>query len=161
MMSYQGGPHTWFETIPAPGEPSGDPEGHAGRLPDRRPVKDPRTERPRVRASVGSRLRHPQTTVRWRLTLLYGGTFLMCGAVLLAVTFVPAPHQITGGWGIETPPSPALPRRIVDAPPSAGDTVPVPAPSLKMPTVPPAVLHIIQSPAGQEFLRLPETPPQV
>ena len=34
-----------------------------------------------------SRLRRPQTTVRWRLTLLYGALFLGCGAVLLAITY--------------------------------------------------------------------------
>ncbi len=93
--------------------------------------------------------------------LLYGGMFLVCGAVLLAVTYVLVSHQITGGWGIEDPPSPALPRRIVDAPPSGDDTIPLPAPNLKMPTVPPAVLHIMQSSAGQEFLRLAETQQQV
>ena len=56
---------------------------------------------PRTHASLGSRLRHPQTTVRWRLTLLYGGMFLVCGAALLAVTYVLVSHQITGGVGIE------------------------------------------------------------
>ncbi len=39
-------------------------------------------------ASVLHRLRHPQTTVRWRLTLMYGGLFLVSGAALLAVTYV-------------------------------------------------------------------------
>ena len=34
-----------------------------------------------------SRLRRPQTTVRWRLTLLYGALFLGCGAALLAITY--------------------------------------------------------------------------
>ena len=52
-------------------------------------------------ASLGSRLRHPQTTVRWRLTLLYGGMFLVCGAALLAVTYELVSHRITGGEGIE------------------------------------------------------------
>ncbi|HEX5193056.1 MAG TPA: HAMP domain-containing sensor histidine kinase [Solirubrobacteraceae bacterium] len=33
------------------------------------------------------RLRHPRTTVRWRLTLLYGGMFLVCGTALLAITY--------------------------------------------------------------------------
>ena len=37
-------------------------------------------------AGLVHRLRHPQTTVRWRLTLLYGGLFLICGAALLAIT---------------------------------------------------------------------------
>jgi signal transduction histidine kinase len=39
-----------------------------------------------------ARLRHPQTTVRWRLTLLYGGLFLVCGAALLAVTYTLVAH---------------------------------------------------------------------
>jgi hypothetical protein len=34
-----------------------------------------------------SRWRRPQTTVRWRLTLLYGALFLGCGAALLAITY--------------------------------------------------------------------------
>jgi len=36
---------------------------------------------------LARRLRHPKTTVRWRLTLLYGGLFLISGAALLAVTY--------------------------------------------------------------------------
>ena len=38
-------------------------------------------------ATLTSRVRHPQTTVRWRLTLLYGGLFLISGAALLAITY--------------------------------------------------------------------------
>jgi signal transduction histidine kinase len=38
-------------------------------------------------APLRSRLRRPQTTVRWRLTLLYGALFLGCGAALLAITY--------------------------------------------------------------------------
>jgi signal transduction histidine kinase len=34
-----------------------------------------------------NRPRRPKTAVRWRLTLLYGGLFLACGAALLAVTY--------------------------------------------------------------------------
>ena len=48
-----------------------------------------------------SRLRHPQTTVRWRLTLLYGGMFLVCGAALLGVTYALVSHQITGSAGMD------------------------------------------------------------
>ncbi|HJS95391.1 MAG TPA: ATP-binding protein [Solirubrobacteraceae bacterium] len=40
-----------------------------------------------------SRLRRPQTAVRWRLTLLYGGLFLACGAALLAVTYALVSHD--------------------------------------------------------------------
>ena len=36
---------------------------------------------------VASRIAHPKTTVRWRLTLLYGGLFLVSGAALLAFTY--------------------------------------------------------------------------
>jgi signal transduction histidine kinase len=38
-------------------------------------------------ARLAGRLRHPRTTVRWRLTLLYGGLFLISGATLLAITY--------------------------------------------------------------------------
>ena len=35
-----------------------------------------------VTTKLLSRLRRPQTTVRWRLTFLYGALFLGCGAAL-------------------------------------------------------------------------------
>jgi signal transduction histidine kinase len=38
-------------------------------------------------AGIVDRARHPKTTVRWRLTLLYGGLFLISGVVLLAITY--------------------------------------------------------------------------
>jgi signal transduction histidine kinase len=34
----------------------------------------------------------PRTTVRWRLTLLYGGMFLACGAALLVITYTLVDH---------------------------------------------------------------------
>lgn len=43
-------------------------------------------------ARLPFRLGHPQTTVRWRLTLLYGGLFLACGAALLAITYALVAH---------------------------------------------------------------------
>ncbi len=42
---------------------------------------------PGALAALAERVRHPQTTVRWRLTLLYGGLFLISGAALLAITY--------------------------------------------------------------------------
>ncbi|MGH2857361.1 MAG: sensor histidine kinase [Solirubrobacteraceae bacterium] len=39
-----------------------------------------------------TRLRRPQTTVRWRLALLYGGMFLISGAALLAITYSLVDH---------------------------------------------------------------------
>jgi signal transduction histidine kinase len=53
-----------------------------------RPFANARTRG--LRAGTGTlahRIRHPQTTVRWRLTLMYGGLFLICGAALLAITY--------------------------------------------------------------------------
>jgi signal transduction histidine kinase len=57
---------------------------------------------PRILATPARWLRHPRTTVRGRLTLLYGGMFLACGVVLLAITYLlvehtfPVVHQTTG-----------------------------------------------------------------
>jgi signal transduction histidine kinase len=42
----------------------------------------------RAPAKIGHRIRHPRTTVRWRLTAMYGGLFLTTGAVLLATTYL-------------------------------------------------------------------------
>jgi signal transduction histidine kinase len=43
-------------------------------------------------ASLVGRLVVPRTTVRWRLTLLYGGMFLVCGAALLVITYTLVDH---------------------------------------------------------------------
>jgi signal transduction histidine kinase len=43
-------------------------------------------------SGVERRLRHPKTTVRWRLTLLYGCLFLVSGAALLAITYTFVDH---------------------------------------------------------------------
>jgi signal transduction histidine kinase len=43
-------------------------------------------------SALALRLRHPKTTVRWRLTLLYGGLFLASGAALLAITYTLVEH---------------------------------------------------------------------
>ena len=48
---------------------------------------------------LGSRLRHPRTTVRWRLTLLYGALFLGSGAVLLAITYTLVANATVSGPG--------------------------------------------------------------
>jgi signal transduction histidine kinase len=51
------------------------------------------------RAGLTFRLRHPKTTVRWRLTLLYGGVFLASGAGLLAITYTLVAHATVSGPG--------------------------------------------------------------
>ena len=113
------------------------------------------------------KLRHPQTTARWRLTLLYGGMFLVCGAALLAVTYALVSHQITGGSGIENPPSPARASGGTNTPfipplPHSGVNPKLPPPSLTIPpNVPAGIVRVLRSSAGQEFLRLVETQQQV
>ena len=39
-------------------------------------------------------------TVRWRLTLLYGALFLVCGVALLAVTYALVAHAAITGTGL-------------------------------------------------------------
>ena len=53
-----------------------------------------------VTVGLAARLRNPKTTVRWRLTLLYGGLFLACGAALLAVTYALVAHAAITGPGL-------------------------------------------------------------
>jgi len=56
------------------------------------------TARVRGRLGLAGRLPQPKTTVRWRLTLLYGGLFLVCGAALLAITYTLVDHAtVTNG----------------------------------------------------------------
>jgi signal transduction histidine kinase len=116
----------------------------------------PSTQRARPITSIVSRLRYPQTTVRWRLTLLYGGLFLVCGAALLAVTYALVSHGISGSAGITFH---GGGNGGVKAPPSGSDAIPVPnLHELAMPPhVPAAVVRVMQSSAGQEFLRLAQT----
>jgi signal transduction histidine kinase len=47
----------------------------------------PTTSRPSSARATSRRLRLPRRTVRLKLTLLYGGLFLVCGIALLAVTY--------------------------------------------------------------------------
>ncbi|MGO9961299.1 MAG: sensor histidine kinase [Solirubrobacteraceae bacterium] len=70
-------------------------------------------------------LRHPQTTVRWRLTLLYGALFLVSGAVLLAVTYTLVSNATVTGARFVGPPAFARFAR----------SGPVPAQILSTPTV--------------------------
>ncbi|MGO9887103.1 MAG: ATP-binding protein [Solirubrobacteraceae bacterium] len=63
--------------------------------------------RRRRATGLAVRLRQPRTTVRWRLTLLYGGLFLACGAALLAITYTLVDNATVTNtpfnFGIETP----------------------------------------------------------
>ena len=87
-----------------------------------------------------TRLRHPQTTVRWRLTLLYGGLFLVCGAALLAITYGLVAHATTTGVG----PRPNFVR--VGPPANVHARVP--------PDIPPSLKKVLSSPTGRAAVRI-------
>ncbi len=105
------------------------------------------TARVRGRPGLGGRLRHPKTTVRWRLTLLYGGLFLVCGAALLAITYTLVDHAtITNGpFGA-----------FVDAPgPPASTTLPklqrgpITEMARPRPNVPKQIQQLLRTPSGR------------
>ena len=57
-----------------------------------------------TRSAARARLRLPRRTARLRLTALYGGLFLACGAILLAVSYLLAEQAIAPGGNVnETP----------------------------------------------------------
>ncbi|MGO9898737.1 MAG: sensor histidine kinase [Solirubrobacteraceae bacterium] len=60
-------------------------------------------------------LRHPQSTVHWRLTLLYGGLFLASGVMLLVITYLLVAHAaIAPNLSPRTVPLPMF--RLLDSP---------------------------------------------
>ncbi len=106
-------------------------------------------------AGMLERMRHPQTTVRWRLTLLYGGLFLVCGAALLAITYTLVDHAtITNepfrSIGIE---GPAGSRRQL-----SGSFRPVQPSTTRgttrgaAATLPPPLQRLLKSPSGQRVI---------
>ena len=95
------------------------------------------------------RLRHPRTTVRWRLTLLYGGLFLVSGVALLAITYTLVQHATFN----RTP----APQRVVAhvfnsvAPPATATLGYVH--SAARPTLPPGgFLQVLRSKAGLQAI---------
>jgi signal transduction histidine kinase len=97
-----------------------------------------------------TRLRHPKTAVRWRLTVLYGGLFLACGAALLAVTYglvshatlSPDPGGIFAKAGWKDPRKPfAAPLAEQQARTSPSEVLP------------PAVRRVLKTPAGQATVK--------
>ncbi|HEY5428318.1 MAG TPA: histidine kinase dimerization/phospho-acceptor domain-containing protein, partial [Solirubrobacteraceae bacterium] len=90
-----------------------------------------------------SRLRQPKTTVRWRLTLLYGALFLVSGAVLLAVTYTLVDHATVSnapfrGVTVQRPVGTPLPLR------SGG-----PGPNMNFTRVPGQVRKLLLSKNGR------------
>jgi signal transduction histidine kinase len=80
-------------------------------------MRHPRLPAPR------SWLRLPARTARLRLTLLYGGLFLVCGTVLLTVTYVLSERAIDRGNAVRAPASSGVrtlvPVRPVEPPPGS------------------------------------------
>jgi signal transduction histidine kinase len=95
-----------------------------------------------------SRLRRPKTAVRWRLTLLYGGLFLACGAALLAVTYGLVSHATLS----------ADAAGIFAKADGAGPLNDVPAswtkPHSPSEVLSPAIRRVLKTPAGQATVKL-------
>jgi signal transduction histidine kinase len=95
-------------------------------------------------------LRHPRTTVRWRLTLLYGGLFLVCGAGLLAITYTLVEHATvtpTRGAYAEAVTRPNGPAQWKTRP---GATLP---PRLFHNGIPPQVRKVLNSKEGPAVIQ--------
>ncbi len=106
----------------------------------------------RPAAGAVARLRHPQTTVRWRLTLLYGGLFLVCGAALLAITYTLVDHatitnQPFTSVGISA--TPRFPRPQSGSPRSG---LPTRARAKPAATVPPRLQKLLGTPSGRRVI---------
>ncbi len=112
---------------------------------------------------LAHRLRHPHTTVRWRLTLLYGGLFLVCGAGLLAITYTLVAHAtIVGPRAVfaraDFPPKPGFKLTITRGPHSAAVVGPTNRPVSKLasrqaglpPFVSPRIQRLLRSSAGRQ-----------
>jgi signal transduction histidine kinase len=111
-------------------------------------------------ARARANLRHPQTTVRWRLTLLYGGLFLVCGAALLAVTYGLVSHAVTGGGVVEIGPGPGPSPAAVQKAFSRGEIHQLPATAIpnfvikgQPVKVPPNVRRVLGTASGQAAVR--------
>ncbi len=100
----------------------------------------------RKRAGL-ERLRHPPTTVRWRLTLLYGLMFLVCGAGLLAITYVLLSRDTAR----------AVPTRFFEQNVGVGSVPPSLQPFVRTvsgkPFVPSGVVKALQTVGGQRAVR--------
>ncbi len=97
-------------------------------------------------------LRHPQTTVRWRLTLLYGGLFLVCGAGLLAITYTLVDHATITNEPLR---SIGITARPAFQHPPSGSFRPVQPNgngAAAAATLPPPLQRLLKSPSGQRVI---------
>jgi signal transduction histidine kinase len=94
------------------------------------------------RASLAFRFSHPKTTVRWRLTLLYGTLFLASGAALLAITYTLVDHANVTSDGAHVFLRPFGANRALQTQTSRPGFVPVTV-------LPPTVRQLLRSRAGR------------
>jgi signal transduction histidine kinase len=87
-------------------------------------------------------------TVRWRLTLLYGGLFLVCGAVLLAITYSLVAHAAITGPGLVAFAGPAGAGDSV-----RGASVPGNFAQTRSASLPPILRRVLRSPDGPAAVR--------
>jgi signal transduction histidine kinase len=113
-------------------------------------------------------MRRPRTTVRWRLTLLYGGLFLVSGAVLLAITYALVDHAAVFPQGpriawIGSPPRALLHeqaavaggelRKLATLPGAASIDIPANAQfTVAGQKVPPPIARLLRTRQGQRAL---------
>jgi signal transduction histidine kinase len=125
--------------------------GAGPRLARRRP--------PKPIVSPVTRILHPKTTVRWRLTLLYGGLILASGAALLAITYTLVDHAtLTGGpfAQVTAAPQRAFPRSATFNSGAAGKA-PRSGPNFtttKSIPLPGAIRNVLKSSAGAAAIRI-------
>jgi len=107
-----------------------------------------------TRVSLASRLRHPKTTLRWQLTLLYGGLFLVSGVVLLAITYTLVDHATltSGGFRAFTRVKSSQPARAFGTTTTHPPNTFLPSPSQT--SVPPAIQKVLRSSSGRTAVRI-------
>jgi signal transduction histidine kinase len=99
-------------------------------------------------AGFASRVGHPKTTVRWRLTLLYGALFLVSGAALLAITYTLVDNAAVFPQRTQF----AIPRRnqvVLNGRTVAPDLIPAHLPPGTR-KVPPPIARLLRTREGQK-----------
>ncbi len=102
--------------------------------------------------AILARVRHPQTTVRWRLALLYGGLFLASGATLLAVTYALVSNATVSPPGSGLIRSSLASNRLIGVPatwPDVDGRIQISGGQAA-----PALNSVIRSPAGRAVVRI-------
>lgn len=108
----------------------------------------------RIASRVANLLKHPRTTVRWRLTLLYSALFLLSGATLLAITYSFVARNIGAGGQVFASDVSVSPGRVA---PGRGAALPLHGASANRQAAangpPPSFRALVQTPAGRATVR--------